>query len=93
MVSSWSVTRHPRTGWYGCALQRIVSFLSMAKVVNLNRFRKQKAREQAAVLAAGNREKFGRSKAQKALQSAQDEEARRRLDALRRETPANSEEP
>lgn len=57
----------------------------MSKVVNLNRFRKQKARMAAQQQAAENRLRFGRSKAEKALDTAAGEEARRRLDGLRRD--------
>jgi len=57
----------------------------MSKVVNLNRFRKQKARAEADKQAAENRVRFGRSKAEKAREAAVAEEARRRLDQLRRD--------
>jgi hypothetical protein len=55
------------------------------KVVNLNRFRKQKARAEADKQAAENRVRFGRSKAEKAREAAVAEEARRKLDQLRRD--------
>ncbi len=57
----------------------------MRKVVNLNRFRKQKARAEADKQAAENRVRFGRSKAEKAREAAVAEEARRKLDQLRRD--------
>lgn len=57
----------------------------MSKVVNLNRFRKQKARAEADKQAAENRVRFGRSKAEKAREAAVAEEARRKLDQLRRD--------
>lgn len=62
----------------------------MAKVVNLNRFRKQKARDDAAQQAAENRVKFGRTKAEKQRDTAATLEAQHRLDLLRRQ-PADAE--
>ncbi len=59
----------------------------MAEVINLNKARKRKARQDATVRAAGNRVRFGRSKEQKQRDAALTEEARRRLDALLREEP------
>lgn len=60
----------------------------MGTVVNLNRYRKQKARKDAEALAAANRAKFGRSKDEKARDAALSEDAQRKLDAMRREPPA-----
>ncbi|MGQ0701188.1 MAG: DUF4169 family protein [Panacagrimonas sp.] len=57
----------------------------MSKVVNLNKVRKQKAREAAAVQAAENRVRFGRTKAQKESDAAATLELQRRLDGVRRE--------
>lgn len=57
----------------------------MSKVVNLNKFRKQKARAEADQQAAENRVRFGRSKAEKEREAAVAEEARRKLDHLRRD--------
>lgn len=57
----------------------------MSKVVNLNKVRKLKAREAAEKLAAENRVKFGRTKAQKQLDKAEEASAKAKLDALRRE--------
>lgn len=59
----------------------------MGKVVNLNKVRKQKAREEQATQAAENRVRFGRTKAQKALDAAATQEMQRKLDQLRREPP------
>lgn len=59
----------------------------MAKVVNLNKARKQKAREAASALAAENRVRFGRTRAEKERDAAAALEAQRRLDQLRREPP------
>ncbi|GKY89811.1 DUF4169 family protein [Sinisalibacter aestuarii] len=49
----------------------------MSKVTNLNRFRKQKARADKARKGDENAVKFGRSKAQKELERARAEKARR----------------
>lgn len=57
----------------------------MSKVVNLNKFRKQKARAEADKQAAENRVRFGRSKAEKEREAAVAEEARRKLDQLHRD--------
>lgn len=62
----------------------------MSKVVNLNKFRKQKARAEADKQAAENRVRFGRSKAEKEREAAVAEEARRRLDQLRRDPSPDS---
>ena len=58
----------------------------MSKVVNLNKVRKLKARETAEKLAAENRVKFGRTKAQKQLDEAESALAKARLDQIKRET-------
>lgn len=65
----------------------------MADVVNLNKYRKKKAREQAAARAAENRMRFGRTQAQKERDAALEVEAQRRLDRLRRERGAGDDEP
>ena len=57
----------------------------MAKIINLNKARKRKAREDAAAQAAENRVRFGRTREQKQLDAAVIEEAQRRMDALKRE--------
>ena len=57
----------------------------MADIVNLNKARKKKARQDAAEQAARNRVIFGRTREQKQRDAAAEEEARRRLDGLRRE--------
>ena len=57
----------------------------MGEVINLNKARKRKAREDAATQAAQNRVRFSRTKEQKQLDTAVSEEARRRLDALKRD--------
>lgn len=52
----------------------------MSKPVNLNRFRKQKARAEKKARADENAAKFGRGKAQKKLEQMRSEKARKRLD-------------
>lgn len=59
----------------------------MAQIINFNKARKTKAREEAAKLAAENRARFGRTKEEKARESAEADEAQRKLDQLKRETP------
>ncbi len=53
--------------------------------VNLNRFRKDKAREEAKTRADANAVKFGRTKAERVLQAAKSEKARRMLDQHKRD--------
>lgn len=57
----------------------------MAEIVNLNRARKAKARTDAAKVAEANRAKFGRTKAERSAEAA--EQARRTtlLDGAKRE--------
>ncbi len=57
----------------------------MDGIVNLNRARKAKARAEEGRTAALNREKFGRTKAQKARDLALESDAARRLDQAKRE--------
>ena len=52
----------------------------MAEPVNLNRFRKEKARAEKKARADQNAVKFGRSKAEKELDRARTEKAKRDLD-------------
>jgi hypothetical protein len=58
----------------------------MAEPVNLNRFRKQKARAEKQARADQNAVKFGRTKAQKELDKARSEKARRDLDGHEKDT-------
>jgi hypothetical protein len=58
----------------------------MAEIVNLSRAKKQAARKAARMTADANAAKFGRSKAEKALEQAQLDKAARILDGHRRET-------
>lgn len=63
----------------------------MSKVVNLNRFRKQKARDEAERVAAENRIRFGRTKAEKARDEALARADQLKLDALKRESPQDGD--
>lgn len=51
--------------------------------VNLNRFRKEKARAEQKAQADANAVKFGRTKAERLLEAARAEQAKRRLDQLK----------
>ena len=55
-------------------------------IVNLRQFRKSKARAERDAKAEQNRVKFGRTKAEKQLQKAEKEKARRQLDGHKLET-------
>ncbi len=59
----------------------------MADIVNLRGFRKARARAESEKTAAANRVAFGQSKASRALNGAESEQAARRLDAHRRMPP------
>jgi peroxiredoxin family protein len=54
-------------------------------VTNLNQFRKAKARADRRALADENAVKYGRSKAQKALEQAQTAKAKALLDAHKKD--------
>jgi hypothetical protein len=54
-------------------------------IVNLNKFRKAKARANKQTQANENAVKFGRTKSQKQLESAQVDKARQELDGKERE--------
>ena len=57
----------------------------MAQPVNLNRYRKAKARAERKARADENAVRFGRTKAEKKLESAQAEKAARDLDGHRKD--------
>lgn len=57
----------------------------MAQPVNLNRFRKAKARAERSARADENAVKFGRTKAQKDLEKAQADATAKALDGQKRE--------
>lgn len=57
----------------------------MGKPVNLNRYRKQKAREQAKARADENALKHGRTKTEKSLENARQNQIVTHLDQHRRD--------
>lgn len=57
----------------------------MAEILNLNQARKAKAKTDAKSKAAENRAKFGRTKADKALDAARADKLKRDLDGAKRE--------
>lgn len=59
----------------------------MADIVNLRQARKAKKRAEGADKAAANRAKFGRTKGQKALQTAEAARAGKSLDQKRLKPP------
>jgi hypothetical protein len=59
---------------------------SMGNVVNLKRFKKRAAREQAAKLADGNRARFGRTKSERIQEERRAERASDVLDQHRIES-------
>ena len=52
----------------------------MTNIINLNRFRKKKKRDEAAQTAEENRVRFGRTKAQKNKDTLEKEQAASHLD-------------
>ncbi|WP_232829334.1 DUF4169 family protein [Tropicimonas sp. IMCC34043] len=65
---------------------------TMAEPVNLNRFRKARARQQARLQADRNAVVHGLPKAERSRAKAEAERAARTLDAKRREDPAEKPE-
>ncbi|MDR3418276.1 MAG: DUF4169 family protein [Nevskia sp.] len=57
----------------------------MGDIINLNKARKRKTREQAEIQAAANRARHGRTKAEKQRDAALAELERERLDRLKRD--------
>ncbi|MFO1035165.1 MAG: DUF4169 family protein [Hyphomicrobiales bacterium] len=57
----------------------------MGEVINLNRFKKQKARAAREDEAAANRAKFGRTKAEKQYAAAEAKREEKSLDGHKRE--------
>ncbi len=57
----------------------------MAEILNLNQARKAKTKTDAKTKAVENRAKFGRTKADKALDAARADKLRRDLDGAKRE--------
>ncbi len=58
----------------------------MTEPVNLNRFRKAKARVEAKATAAENRVRFGQTKSEQTRLEAEREKAARDLDGSKRDT-------
>lgn len=59
----------------------------MAEIVNLRTARKRKARADKETEAAGNRARFGRTKAERERETAEKALAGKRLDAHKRDEP------
>ena len=57
----------------------------MVEPINLNKARKEREKAAAKAQAAENRVRFGRTKAEKSLQSAQAKKADKSLDETKRE--------
>ncbi len=68
--------------------QPVTEGRGMSQIINLNKRRKQKIRAEAEAQAAENRVRFGRTLLQKQRDEAEREEARSRLERLRRDPPA-----
>lgn len=64
----------------------------MADIINLNKARKRKAREDAVRQAAENRVRHGRTKVEKQRDAAAEADAQHRLDLLKREPPVPTDE-
>jgi hypothetical protein len=58
-----------------------------AEIINLSKARKAKAKADKSAKTAQNRFKFGRGKAEKALEKAQQDQVVRRLDQAKRDPP------
>ena len=58
-----------------------------AEIINLSKARKAKAKADKSAQAAQNRFRFGRSKADKALDKAKQDQALRRLDQSKLDKP------
>ncbi len=58
----------------------------MAEIINLRQARKAVKRKQGETMAAANRVKFGRTKAERLAQTNEQERAARLIDGARRET-------
>lgn len=58
----------------------------MSEIVNLKRHRKRLARAEEEQNAAENRRRFGRSKAEREREQAEDDRAQRHIDGHKRES-------
>lgn len=63
----------------------------MSEIVNLNRARKKKRAEEAQRQAEQNRAKFGRTKADRAKQAAEQAALARSLDGSKRDQPEDND--
>ena len=59
----------------------------MGEIVNLRKARKAKARADAAIAAAGNRARHGRTAAERERDALEAEQARRALDGAKQDQP------
>ena len=64
----------------------------MADIINLRQARKLRARVEKERVAAANRAKFGRSKAERQVSRGEEERMNRQLDGSRRELPDDKSE-
>ncbi|MGB0696541.1 MAG: DUF4169 family protein [Rhodospirillaceae bacterium] len=64
-----------------------------AEIVNLNKIRKAKARLDKKAQAAENRTRFGRSKAEKQREKAEQETVTRLLDGAKRDSGDDGNDP
>jgi Domain of unknown function (DUF4169) len=64
-----------------------VSLATMSDIVNLNKYRKQRRRGEAAKLASENRVRFSRDKAERARTQAEQKRQARVLDRQRLDGP------
>lgn len=64
----------------------------MAKVVNLNKFRKQKAKEAREKQAEVNRRLHGRTKAERLQELQQKQRLEKQVDGARLETPPGDDD-
>lgn len=58
----------------------------MSEIVNLKRHRKRLARAEEEQMAAENRRRFGRTKAEREREEAEDDRAQRHIDGHKRES-------
>ncbi|MGQ0457071.1 MAG: DUF4169 family protein [Hyphomicrobium sp.] len=63
-----------------------------AEIVNLNKARKQRARDEKTLRAEQNRRRFGQSKAERTFAEAERSRQDRTLDDAQRELPARLDE-
>ncbi len=64
----------------------------MAEPINFNKARKARAKAAKASEAEENRIKYGRKKSDKAFEQAKADEAKRKLDAHKRDTPEDGDQ-